>query len=144
MKSRRQFNLFLFLFLFLGFESPSFAQLTTGFTFSRSYGKSNASSSSTVVLGSSRVLGESCKSQLHTLYVNQNVKDSNNKGCIVSPKNVVALPSQENRLDQFKILDPSRAFAVSDSTSAKTIVNSLSQKSVGNFSSYGYSVFSAP
>ena len=142
MKSFKQF--FLLSFIILCCESPSLAQLTTGFTFSRSYGKSNASSSSTVVLGSSRVLGESCKSQFRSVYKNQNIKDVNNQGCIVSPKNVVALPSQENKLDQFKILDPSRAFAVGDSTSAKTIENSLSQKTVGNFSSYGYSVFTAP
>jgi hypothetical protein len=132
------------LFLFLGLELPSYAQLTTGFTFSRQNGQSNSSSSSSVVLGTSRVLGASCKSQIQTFYKKNNILDSSNQGCIVSPKNVIALPSHDKKLDQFKILDISRGFAVSDSISSKTIENTLSQKSVNSFSSYGYSVFSAP
>ena len=131
-------------YFFFSLESASLAQLTTGFTFSRQYGQTNSSSSLTTVLGSSRVLGKSCKGQVRDIYTNNNIKDPNSQGCIVSPVNVISLPSQQGKNDLFKIKDTSRAFGVSNSTTSKTIDNSSTQKSVNNFSSYGYSVFTVP
>ena len=122
----------------------SFAQLTTGFTFSRQNGQSNSSFSSTKVLGTSRVLGNSCKDQFRSLYSKNNIKNATNQGCIILPENVVSLPSQSGEADKFKIIDTSRAFGISDSTSSKVINESSSQKAVNNFSGFGYSVFTLP
>ena len=134
----------LLAYFFLGLESQSKAQLTTGFTFSRQYGQTNSSTSSTTVLGSSRVLGESCKGQIRGFYVKNNIKDPNTQGCIVSPVNVISMPAQTGKYDQFKIKDTSQPFSVGNSISSKAIDNLSNNKSIRNFSSYGYSVFTVP
>ena len=125
-------------------SQPSIAQLTTGFTFSRQSGHSNVTSSSSLVLGTSRVLGKSCTDQFRKLYSKNNIKNSINQGCIISPKNVIALPYQEGKPDKFKIIDTSRAFGVSNSISSKGIESLSSQKTTNTFSGYGYSVFTQP
>ena len=113
--------------------AASFAQLVTGFTFSRSYGQTNSSNSSASILSSSRVLGKSCREQLDSLNKKNNSYSSNNNGCVTSPVNVIALPQNSGQLDQFKIVDTKRAFSVSDAISSKTIDNTSHQKSVNSF-----------
>ena len=121
----------------------SLAQLTTGFTFSRSYGKTNSSNSSSSILSSSRVLGKSCRDQLVSLNNKNKTMASNNNGCITLPENVIALPQKPGKIDQFKIVDTKRAFSVSDTLSSKTIDDITHQKSVNSFNTFGYSVFSS-
>ena len=123
--------------------TASLAQMATGFTFSRSYGQTNSSNSSSSILSSSRLLGKSCRDQLNSLNNTNKLMTSNNIGCITLPENIIALPQKPGKLDQFKIVDTKRAFSVSDTISSKTIDNITHQKSVNSFNTFGYSVFSS-
>ena len=140
-----RYPLVIFFFTsFIIFTPASMAQFVTGFTFSRQSGNSNSSSSSTAVLSTSRVLDNSCKKVIRSLYSKNNIKNPQNQGCITSPKNVLALPSREGKLDEYKILDNSLSFGVSTSNSSKVIDQTKSQKAVSSFSGFGYSVFTTP
>lgn len=120
------------------------AQLTTGFTYTRQQGLSNSSSSTSTVLGSSRVLGASCRDQVQAWYKQQNISNWQDQGCITEPENVIALPLVPGQIEQFQIIDKNRKFGVADRTVSVTNETLNHQKTVSGFTGLGYSVFVQP
>lgn len=124
--------------------NPAKAQLMNGFTYTRQQGLSNSSSSTSTVLGSSRVLGASCRDQVQAWYKQQNIANWQDQGCITEPENVIALPLAPAQLEQFQIIDKNRKFGVADRTVSTTSEATNHQKAVTGFSGFGYSVFVQP
>lgn len=118
--------------------------MTNGFTITRQQGLSTSSSAKSVVLGSSRVLGGSCREQVQQWYKQQNIPNWADQGCITEPENLIALPQQPGRQDQFEIIDKTRKFGVADRSVSSTSETSTHQKTVTGFSGFGYSVFVQP
>lgn len=123
---------------------PAKAQLMNGFTYTRQQGLSNSSSSTSTVLGSSRVLGASCRDQVQAWYKQQNISNWQDQGCITEPENVIALPLVPGQLEQFQIIDKNRKFGVADRTVSVSSEATNHQKTVTGFSGFGYSVFVQP
>ena len=143
--TNKSFLLTSLMFLVLTASSEiSYAQLSHGFTFSRTQGFSTNSSSSSVAQSVSRVLGYDCKSHVQKFYREQGQQNWKDQGCVTQPENVIALPSQPGQLDQFQIIDKSRQFGVADRSVASHSRLSKRQKSMTGFSGSGYSVFVQP
>ena len=124
---------------------PAGAQLLlNGFTFSRQTGISSNSSARSVVLGSSRVLGEGCRAQIQDWYRQQGISNWADQGCITEPENVIALPIVPGQPEQFEIIDKSLKFGVADKTVSTTSEATTLQKSVAGFTGFGYSFFVQP
>lgn len=118
--------------------------MSNGFTITRQQGLSTSSSAKSIVLGSSRVLGGSCREQVQQWYRQQNIANWADQGCITEPENVIALPQQPGRQDQFEIIDKSRKFGVADRSVSSISESTSHQKSVTGFTGFGYSVFVQP
>ncbi len=128
----------------VGSARPAAAQLMNGFTYTRQQGLSTSSAAKTVVLGKSRVLGESCRSQVQDFYREQGIANWQDQGCITEPENVIALPQVPGQLDQFEIIDKTRKFGVADQVTSTISESSNHQKTVTGFSGFGLSVFVQP
>ncbi len=128
----------------VGSVRPAAAQLTNGFTYTRQQGLSNTSAAKNVVLGKSRVLGESCRSQVQDFYREQGIANRQDQGCITEPENVIALPQVPGQLDQFEIIDKTLKFGVADQVTSTISESSNHQKTVTGFSGFGLSVFVQP
>lgn len=135
---------FVLLITLLPGFTPVNAQLMNGFTYTRQQGISNSSSSTSTVLGSSRVLGSSCRDQVQAWYKQQNISNWQDQGCITEPENVIALPLVPGQLEQFQIIDKNRKFGVADRTVSISSEATNHQKTVSGFSGFGYSVFVQP
>jgi len=144
MKISQSIGLFFVQAYFFIFTPQANAQLSNGFTYSRSQGLSTNSSASSVTLGSSRVLGSSCRAQVQDWYKQQGIPNWADQGCITEPENVIALPQVPGQLDQFQIIDKTRKFGVADKTVSSTSEAKNMQKSVTGFTGFGYSVFVQP
>lgn len=144
MKISQSIGLFFVPTCFFIFTPQVNAQLSNGFTYSRSQGLSTNSSASSVTLGSSRVLGSSCRAQVQDWYKQQGIANWADQGCITEPENVIALPQVPGQLDQFQIIDKTRKFGVADKTVSSTSEAMNMQKTVTGFTGFGYSVFVQP
>ena len=144
MKISQPIGLFFVPACFFIFTPQATAQLSNGFTYSRSQGLSTNSSASSVTLGSSRVLGSSCRAQVQDWYKQQGIPNWADQGCITEPENVIALPQVSGQLDQFQIINKTRKFGVADKTVSSTSEAKNMQKSVTGFTGFGYSVFVQP
>lgn len=128
----------------IGYSEACKAQLSNGFTYTRQQGLSTSSSAKSVVLGSSRVLGASCRAQVQEWYREQGIPNWADQGCITEPENVIALPQRPGLPDQFEIIDKTRKFGVADRTISTSSETRTHQKTVTGFSGFGYSVFVQP
>lgn len=144
MKISQSIGLFFVSACFFILIPQATAQLSNGFTYSRSQGLSTNSSASSVTLGSSRVLGSSCRAQVQDWYKQQGIPNWADQGCITEPENVIALPQVPGQLDQFQIIDKTRKFGVADKTVSSTSEAMNMQKTVTGFTGFGYSVFVQP
>jgi hypothetical protein len=126
------------------YMEPSSAQLMNGFTYTRQQGLSTSSAAKSVVLGKSRVLGQSCRQQVQDFYRDQGIPNSQDQGCITEPENVIAFPQVPGQLDQFEIIDKTRKFGVADRTTSTVSESSNHQKTVTGFTGLGLSVFVQP
>ena len=115
-----------------------------GFTYTRQQGLSTSSAAKSVVLGKSRVLGQSCRQQVQDFYRDQGIPNSQDQGCITEPENVIAFPQVPGQLDQFEIIDKTRKFGVADRTTSTVSESSNHQKTVTGFTGLGLSVFVQP
>ena len=135
---------FYLLALFFTTENRSIAQQQHGFTFSRSQGFSTNSSASSVTLGTTRVLDPDCKSQIQKFYNQHDIINAQNQGCITQSENVISLPNQPGKLDQFEIIDKRRQFGVADRSVSSISEAETRQKTMSGFTGLGYSVFTLP